>query len=379
MEKRFLPKLYKETGSRATGKRLMEWSLSVNEDEGSWTAHSGTFGGAITDKKTSSKPKNIGKANETTAAQQAVIEATARWKKQVERKLYKEDLNDGKPPLYYEPMLALDATKCMHRLKWDVKTYLTQPKLNGVRVIAYPDGEAFKLQSREGVFYDVPHISEALMYGFSDFQHKLDGELYLGEGYELSDVILALKPNNENHLKLQYHVFDCIDMKAKFLRRLKCLTDAFKSIPNDEPLNIVGCYRCHTEAEMRSQHGHFVSQGYEGIMIRDAYGLYDPGAKNVFMFKYKEFQDQEFHIFGVEPDKDEKGGLLVLKTDNGLYEGEVTVDAFVSRPMGSDEYRADILANPENYIGKEATIRFSGRLKTGVPEFNRAIAIRDYE
>ncbi len=386
----FLPKLYKVTGSRAAQKQsTQEWFVTVDEEEGSFTTHAGKLGGKIKPKLTLVKPKNVGKSSETTVAQQAVIEAKAKWKYQVDRKLYKVDLEDGIPPLYLPPMLAMDATKHPHRIDWVKRSYISQPKLNGVRVLAIKEAEGVvKLQSREGTFYTIPHIQEALDGLMNLGCHPLDGELYLGEDFELGDVTGSLKPGHGHHENLMLHLFDIAHPTDTAIRRQALLRSIVKRVPYKSPLHYVPWKECESFNQLDLQHDEWAAKGFEGIMLRDTEGLYDYGEKNIFMFKYKKFVDEEFKISGVRADKD-GGGLMVLYTDNskfgGSFEGEVTEPTFTCRCKGTDAQRADILAHPEQYVGKLLTVRFSARLKSGVPEFNRGItkdgmiAVRDYE
>lgn len=388
----YLEHLFKSSGSRMAKRQSTQtWFVTVEEEEGTFTMHSGKLGGKITQKVTKVKPKNVGRANETTVAEQAHIEAKAKWVKKVQRDLYKRDLNDGMAPLYLSPMLAMDATKNPHRIDWANRAYMSQPKLNGVRVVAIKreDGTV-DLQSREGVFYNVQHIKDALAPVMSAGT-ALDGELDLGNEYELGDVTGALKPGTKNHHLLRYALFDVVHDSAIAQVRYAALCKLYERFPKGSPVDLVPAHVVVSAEDMDAQHDALADAGYEGIMVRDKHGLYDYGYKGVSMFKFKKFQDQEFLVVGVTEDKD-GGGLFLLKTDNSEYcdkdnqfEGAVTEPSFTCRPKGTDAMRADILANPDDYIGKLLTVRFSEKLKSGVPEFNRgitkdgAIAVRDYE
>lgn len=397
----YLAHLFKISGSRANpkGRKRLTWFVTVQEEKGTFTTYAGIVNGVIKPKVHKVKPKNVGKSNETTPAQQAHKEAEATWVKQVQRKLYKEDLEDGEEPLHLQCMLALDATKVGHRIDWGNREYFTQPKLNGVRFIAQKLAEGVvTLTSRDGVLYTIPHIQSALneVMILGDVLIKnepLDGELYLGENFELGDVTGALKEGTPRHLDLEAHLFDMVHHTEPGLERQWSLNYIFESrVPEKSPIKLVPMQPCSSLEELKHQHEDWAELGYEGIMLRDSNGLYDYGEKNIFMFKYKKFQDQEFLITGVTPDKDELGGLFLMQTDNSEYvdeglefEGTITEHTFTCRSKGTDAQRAHILANPDDYIGKLGTIRFSFKLKTGVPEFNRCItkdgfiAVRDYE
>ena len=77
-----LETLYKTTATGA----IQTWRVDVESDF--YTVTHGQQGGKLQTKTTFCTAKNIGKANETTPAQQALIEATALHTKQIERKGY---------------------------------------------------------------------------------------------------------------------------------------------------------------------------------------------------------------------------------------------------------------------------------------------------
>lgn len=73
---------------------FQEWKVFVHE--GTVSVFFGKMGGKIQIKETVCKPKNVGRANETTAEDQAVAEAISKWEKQV-RLGYRESTDDGVP------------------------------------------------------------------------------------------------------------------------------------------------------------------------------------------------------------------------------------------------------------------------------------------
>ena len=64
---------------------------------------------------------------------------------------------------------------------------------------------------------------------------------------------------------------------------------------------------------------------------------------------------------------------------NLVCKGERMTKIFNSNIKGTHEYLAEILENKENYIGKQATIKFFELTADGIPRFPYAIAFRDYE
>ena len=98
--------------------------------------------------------KNVGKKNATTAEQQAEREAQAMWQKKLDRK-YRRNRDAARETVFL-PMLAHDWTKQKKLPEMPVDT---QPKLDGVRCMAYWKEDNVILMSRAGKEYTVPHIS----------------------------------------------------------------------------------------------------------------------------------------------------------------------------------------------------------------------------
>ena len=95
-----LPTLYKRA---QTGKN-QEWTIVV--DGNSYYSISGEVGGKLTTTKpTYAEPKNVGKKNETSAAEQAASEAQSKWQKKLDTG-YTQNLNATDDTGYQEPLRA---------------------------------------------------------------------------------------------------------------------------------------------------------------------------------------------------------------------------------------------------------------------------------
>ncbi len=325
------------------------WQISVNGD--SYTVSHGVQNGKLQHKTTLAKPKNIGRSNETTAQQQAELEANALYKKQIERECYVTDLSH--PPAYLQPQLCLDASEVPHRINWDNAS--STPKMDGVRAIWTPNG----LQSRKGTFYSVPHLEDAL--------HKinipLDGEIYL-HGMPLNRINGAVRKHSELTGKLEFWVFDAAVSNMTFEERFKMLETL--KLPN--AIKLVSPEKL-LETEMQQRHDLYVKQGFEGLIIRDNKACYGFGERNPSLMKYKAFQDAEFLIVGVHADKHDDQGMLDLVTAEGQF--------FSARARGDNDYRRFMLNHPELFIGKYATVRYFSITEYGVPQFPVVTVIDD--
>ena len=82
-----LPTLY----AKASTGKIKQWSVWTEGDT-IYVEH-GQQGGKMQVKETVCKPKNVGRANETTAEEQAISEAKSKWKKQYDKD-YRESVDE---------------------------------------------------------------------------------------------------------------------------------------------------------------------------------------------------------------------------------------------------------------------------------------------
>ncbi len=145
-----IPMLY----SRSATGAIQQWEIELAGNR--FRTHAGQMGGAITTSEwTVCEGKNTGRANQSTPQTQAYFEAVAKWQKKKD-KGYFENIKDVDTQLFVEPMLAKKWEDYQDKIEFPV---YSQPKLDGIRCIATPQG----LFSRNGKpFVGVPHIYAAV-------------------------------------------------------------------------------------------------------------------------------------------------------------------------------------------------------------------------
>jgi len=336
--------------------------------------------GAVTVKeKTIESGKNLGKKNATTPAEQAAAEAKSAWDKK-KTGGYAESLDDAHVPGVADaaavaaheailPMLAHD----FHKRGKDIKfPCYVQPKLDGVRCI-YRNGV---LTSRQGkVFPDMEHIVNDL----KDVELVLDGELYSDtlNFQQFVGLVRKKKHNAAEKVLLQqvkYWVYDCVNEKP-FEERHATLREMFVNHVHLYPF----VYRltteeCKTKAELKGFHDRFVAEGSEGLIIRNAAGLYQLAARSKDLQKYKEFMDDEFVVTGYTDGEGSEKGLVIWICE--------TTDkkTFHVRPRGTHEERGALFDKyADDFVGKKLTVRYQELTDDGIPRFPVGIAFRDYE
>ena len=135
----------------------------------------------------------------------------------------------------------------------------------------------------------------------------------------------------------------------------------------------VPTYECSNFDEVDEYYNEFMSEGYEGQMVRVDFAYENKRSKK--LLKRKDFTDSEYLVIGIDEGDGNRAGTakhLVCKDESN---GKV----FNSNIKGTHEYLAEILENKDYYIGQQATIKYFELTPDGIPRFPYAIAFRDYE
>jgi ATP-dependent DNA ligase len=379
-------------GEATTGK-TKAWSIRVFERDSCGvieTTHGYVDGKKQVNEKVISEGKNIGKKNETTPLQQAINEARSSWTKKKESgyapsaaaggagaKALDEDNEsvgsggrgkgiDEDVPL---PMLAHDYNKRGKGFKFPC---YVQRKYDGTRCVAMP-GKG--LYSRNRKRY--PHMDHivAEINKLPD-EMVLDGELY-SETLTFQEIVGLVKRetlkkgDEDKQFQIKLHVYDIINTSMTYEERMNNLQMLFKRY-KFKHLTLVDTMTCESEDKMKELHAQFVSEGYEGIMMRTKKGFYK-NSRSVDLLKYKEFFDDEYEVVGYKEGEGLEAGcvLWVCKTPEGRV--------FNCRPRGSREDRVALYTRGEEFMGKPLTVRYQELTDEGIPRFPVGIAFRDYE
>ena len=294
-----------------------------------------------------------------------------------------------------------------------------QPKLDGLRCVSYStraagaanDATAVALQSRTGAFFTgLPHIAAALRPYLS--QHPnivIDGELYTDQMpfEELAGLIKKKKITDDDVARLKkvkYHVYDIydharhdmpyserMDVLAAAVRRCGCVANdtsmagaassgrmlrsaATTVVATEDAAAAVVLVRTEKVAvlsEFRQLFAEFVEAGYEGIMLRNAAGVYRANYRSNDLQKYKEFLEDEYRIIGFTEGEGRDAGAVIWMCE--------TADGkdFSVRPRGTIQQRRDWFNDGASYIGKNLTVVYQELTEEGKPRFPVAKAVRD--
>lgn len=325
--------------------------------------------------------KNKGRANATTAAEQACAEALARWTKK-KKSGYVEDIKDAKAGKVDSevisggivPMLAKVYEDHLEKLRFPVAV---QPKLDGIRCIATYDGHKVSLWTRtRKPILSVPHIVFVLEENadviFRDTK-VVDGELYNHDlKNEFEKIVSAVrkdKPSIES-ARIQYHIYDCVSL-ASFDTRIMYLGDVVDY--GGDLVKLVDTVYAEDESEIKFHYDMFKKRGYEGAMVRQV-GVGYENKRSAQLLKMKDFDDAEFRIVGVEEGRGRltgHAGAFVCETKEG--------GQFRAKMSGSTERLEQIWFEQKKYLGKNLTVQYQGLSGTGIPRFPVGLRVREME
>ena len=387
-------------GTDKNGKTKM-WSATISSSSSSNEATvTITFGQVDGKHQTATRVytegKNIGKKNETTPLQQCINETQRKWQDKKEKEGYLEESefqheneqeiknndekndekNEKRFPIF--PMLAHTYEPLTEKRKKNDIAFpcFVQPKLDGLRCIAYLRDGIVRFQSRTGSYFEtLSHLSDALSRMFETYPDEiLDGELYTSDipFEELAGLIKKKKisPSDSDRLKdVHYHIYDVVNEQPFHQRdqRISLLTKMFPS----PYLQKVDTFLADDVSHFRQYFAKFVKNGYEGIMLRNVDGIYRTDYRSHDLQKYKEFFEDEFQIIGFkEGDGRDKGTVIwVCKTDDGKE--------FSVRPRGTVALRTELYQNAREWVGGKLTVIYQERMESGIPRFPVGKSVRD--
>lgn len=331
--------------------------------------------------------KNIGRSNETTPEQQALLEMVVKARKKVDtgykimrgEELIETNTNDNVTKTNLEipkPMLANKYVD--HKKKFEGKSFFCQPKLDGNRaLINIRTGQIFSRSRKEII--SVPHIGEEIKEKFSKlFDNDIewfDGELYSHDltFNEMQSIIRKNKVETidfENSKKISFYIFDYVSEET-FVERLERMSNFFNAVEELEYTKLVPSFFIK-DTEIDTFHNQFIADGYEGIMLRFPYFSYQQ-KRSLGLFKYKNFFDEEYEVVGFNSQEyypDKLGTIDCIDKNNG--------NVFPATPAMTQEEKDYIWHNQDLFLGKLATVRYQEKFEdTNVPRFGVIKNFRD--
>ena len=378
--------------------KLREWTMHI--DGASFYAVKGLVDGKLTtDKPTKTIAKNVGRSNETSAEQQAELEAKAKFQKKLDSGYALNEL-DAQKKKFYEPMLAHNYKDRKSELRYPL---FSQPKLDGIRCVVRKEDGKLVGRTRNGKEIEcIPHILQSLNgYFLAHPNAILDGELYnhdLRDNFnKITSLVRKQKPVKLNGMTdnafakkqkefeerlieaqdtIQYHVYDapyintnCTEATSFDYR----INELKNSLSTNKHIVLVETTEVYDEDNLDNLYGQYLEQGYEGQMVRKD-ERYE-NKRSTSLLKRKEFVDAEYRVVDIDVGNGNRSGTA----KHLVCYCEKTKRTFNSNIKGSFEYLKEIYDNRKEYVGTLATIKYFQLTPDGIPRFPYAISFRNYE
>ena len=331
-----------------------------------------------------SSGKNIGRSNETTHFSQAELQMESKIQSKL-KKGYVYNITEAKSSAILgsgipAPMLAQKysfdgsqkGSKTLEQLNLIGREIIVQPKLDGNRCLIKIENGVPQMHTRKGILMPVQlsHILDDLQNGNLEENTILDGELFSEEfSFNILNGLIKREKVTEEDLEqrklIKYHLYDVMIDEGYEIR--------YGVIKQFESQNIVivpSKKIVATDKNIEKELGIFLSEGHEGLMIRQLSMGYD-NKRSWQLCKVKVFEDAEFKLIDfVEDVRGGFAGSFVMQDNDG--------NIFNAGASGQNvEQRTEMWNNRGIYIGKMATVEFFGLSEYGIPRFPKFKGIRE--
>ena len=292
-----------------------------------------------------------------------------------------------------KPMLAKQADKVTKTTIFN-KTWIASRKIDGLRCIIYlGDDGKLHTSSRGATNYDSAMFEilthSALIKLFKNNKGlMLDGECY-HHGYTLQQInsIARTQKVAKDLEVLQFYWYDIVDLNNPFksrLAKMKSIVEELKEYSSEigwEP------DRIFKENELRIQfvpqvevsgwdnmmklHNEYVSEGWEGLVIRDPERPYKPNGRTNDMIKIKVYKDDCFKVVGKEAGlRGSEDMVFIMEMPDGR--------TFKAKPFGDREQKEEYWINfDKKYKGHIGECKFFYYSDDGIPLQPAFKAFRD--
>lgn len=349
--------LYKRTKTGATQ------ICNIAVDGATVITEFGQLGGKMQISTDTCTAKNVGRSNETTPEQQAVLEAQSKFNKKV-KEGYSTELTET--PTVLLPQKVKSYNENSHLVTYPC--YI-QPKYNGVNGTYWlaPDG-SLKLTSRGGEeFHAIPHLEEEVLY----FMRKLNttclnGELFI-PGESLQQITSAVKKPKELSKRLMFIIFELPKDDRQFSEKYDSVFATF-SKHDTKHVTLAPTTECDSESMLSAIFQHCIDSNLEGIVIYNADAEYKFNERSSSVLKLKPVLDAEFKILSYTLDRNGHP-VFTCETPDGK--------PFKVKPKGTDEERKQIVADFESkYKNNYYTVEYEMLSDSGIPLKGIGIGLR---
>ena len=311
---------------------------------------------------------------------------------------HKNKFHDGYVILGAETVSMVKGMKGYKYEQGKIKVFpvLISPKFNGSRAL-YQHYGGTDIRGRSYLNRPITHLKKIeadllKLYAYLPAGATIDGELYR-HGMSFHRIISAIKTVKTVHKDVDsiiLHIFEIVfNENPPAEVRYNILVSAMNRLVEDNggihPSNIVVVPHtlAYSHEDIIRYKDYYVSQGYEGAVVKHHSLGQPPGSKqyelsrykygrSVHLYKVKDFIDEEGTVISVvDCEGTEKGaGKLIIRDKRGVI---------IPIRFGEMEDRIMWLQDPSAVVGKLFTFKYESRSETGVPIQPTGVAFRDYE
>ena len=292
-----------------------------------------------------------------------------------------------------KPMLAKQADKVTKTTIFN-KIWIASRKIDGLRCIIYlGDDGKLHTSSRGATNYDSAMFEilthPALIKLFKNNKGlMLDGECY-HHGYTLQQInSIARTQKVAIDLEvLQFYWYDIVDLNNPFksrLAKMKSIAEELKEYgseigwdpdrifkENELRIQFVPQVEVSDWDNMMKLHNEYVSEGWEGLVIRDPERPYKPNGRTNDMIKIKVYKDDCFKVVGKEAGlRGSEDMVFIMEMPDGR--------TFKAKPFGDREQKEEYWINfDKKYKGHIGECKFFYYSDDGIPLQPAFKAFRD--
>lgn len=275
-------------------------------------------------------------------------------------------------------MLAKQADNITKMSVFD-KLYLISRKINGVRCLIFKDENGIiRTSSRGAINYDIAikHIIEhpTIIDIFNKYPSLImDGEIYK-HGLDLNDISgMCRKQEESNTTMLEFYWYDIFDEKTKAIDRINTINNIcneydltfnpYRTFTNEIQIQQVPQEIITGYENMKIKHDQFVSEGWEGAVIRLCDGYYTQNGRTNDMIKIKKYDTISCKVVGIEQGLREYADMVFICQ---MPDSDKT---FKAKPIGNYDQKVDYTIHFEDtYKNHMADIKYFNYSAHGVLE-----------
>ena len=289
----------------------------------------------------------------------------------------------------FRPLLAADATDA--DIRYPV---LASPKIDGIRCLIV-NGKAVTRSLKP-----IPNVFiRSMLEKYAP--DGSDGEIVVGDSFNATTSAVM---SRDGEPVFTYFVFDdCREACAAISFRFRVLRVASECRMQNAGCSIQFLHHnfIETAEEMQAYYQKCLTEGYEGVMIRDPLGVYKHGRstkREGILLKLKPFADAEAVVVRIDELQHNQNaaetnalglterstaasgksgggtmGRLLVKAVTGDYSGK---EFFIGTGFDS-KLRAEIWASPQKFLGRKLTFKYQAHGSVDLPRIPVFLRWRD--